>query len=130
MATDVVPLKGRELQRAIIDLARRLGWRVGHFPPVPTERGWRTPVAADGKGFLDLVLVRERVVWAEIKGDTDRLRREQQGWIDALRMAGQEVYVWSPETWRSGEVESILRSRTRGLEVRNGVGAITGHVPA
>jgi len=104
-------LKGRDLQKAIIELARRLGWRVGHTPPVKTERGWRTPVAADGKGFPDLVLVRERVVWAEVKGDTDRLKREQQDWHTALRLAGQEVYVWTPEEWVNGDIEATLRLR-------------------
>jgi VRR-NUC domain len=111
VAQDQVALTGRELQRAIIDTARRLGWKVAHTPPVHTERGWRTAVAADGKGFPDLVLVRDRVVWAEIKGDTDRLRSEQDEWIAALRMADAEVYVWTPDRWRSGEVEQILRRR-------------------
>lgn len=104
-------MKGRELQRAIIDCARRLGWRVAHFPPVPTERGWRTPVAADGKGFLDLILLRERLVVAEVKGDTDRLRPEQQVWIDAWSLAGIPVYIWTPEGWASGNIEAVLRWR-------------------
>lgn len=105
------PLKGRELQRAIIELARRLGWRVAHFPPVATERGWRTPVAADGKGFPDLILVRDRVVIAEVKGDSDRLRAEQRAWLDAFSLAGMSSYIWTPESWRKGEVEQCLRWR-------------------
>ena len=107
------PLKGRELQRAIIELARRLGWRVAHFPPVPTERGWRTPVAADGTGFPDLVLVRDRVIVAEIKGDSDRVRQEQEQWLSAFRLAGISAHVWTPESWRSGEVERILAARSQ-----------------
>jgi hypothetical protein len=119
------PLKGRELQHAIIDLARRLGWRVAHTPPVKAERGWRTAVAADGKGFPDLVLVRERVIWAEVKGDTDRLRPEQEVWLSALRMARQEVYVWSPDYWTSGAVEEILRKRDpEPVLIRDGTGAL------
>jgi hypothetical protein len=113
MATDVAPLKGRELQRGIIELARRLGWRVAHTPPIPTERGWRTAVAADGKGFPDLVLVRDRVIVAEIKGDTDRLRPEQEAWLSAFRLAGIAAYVWTPEDWRSGEIERMLRARSQ-----------------
>ena len=44
----------RELQDAVIQLARLLGWRVAHFRPAMTTRGWRTPVSADGAGFPDL----------------------------------------------------------------------------
>lgn len=77
---------------------------------MPTERGWRTPVAADGKGFPDLVLVRDRIVVAEIKG-SDRVKPEQRAWLDAFRLAGTEAYVWTPETWAAGEVERILRLR-------------------
>lgn len=120
------PLKGRPLQKGIIDLARRLGWRVAHFPPVPTERGWRTPVAADGKGWLDLCLVRERVIYAEVKGDTDRLRREQQSWVDALRLAGQEVYVWTPDDWLDGTIEGLLRQHARERIVDAG-GQLVGY---
>lgn len=57
-------------QIEIIELARILGWRVAHFRPAQTRHGWRTPVAADGKGFPDLVLVRERVIYAELKVGT------------------------------------------------------------
>lgn len=104
-------LRGRPLQKGIIDLARRMGWRCAHFPPVQTERGWRTPVAADGKGWPDLLLVRERVLVAEVKGDGDRLSAEQQTWITAFHMAGIEAYVWTPALWLDGTVEAVLRRR-------------------
>jgi len=112
------PLKGRELQKAIIEMARQLGWKVAHTPPIATERGWRTAVAADGKGFPDLVLVRDRLIVAEVKGDTDRLRPEQRDWLTAFRMAGISAHVWTPDSWRTGEVERILTARTQ--EVRRG----------
>jgi len=103
-------LTGRELQDAVIDLARRLGWMVAHTPPVKSEHGWRTPVRADGKGFPDLVLVRDRVIVAEIKG-TDRVSAEQRAWPDAFRLAGVPAYVWTPKEWASGDVERILTAR-------------------
>jgi hypothetical protein len=113
MTTAHEPLKGRELQKAIIELARRLGWKVAHTPPIATERGWRTAVAADGKGFPDLVLVRDRVIVAEVKGDSDRLRPEQKQWLSAFRMAGIPAHVWTPQSWRSGEIERILKARSQ-----------------
>lgn len=112
------PLAGRPLQKGIIDLARRLGWRVAHTPPVLTKFGWRTPVAADGKGFPDLLLVRERALVAEIKGDGDRLTKEQSTWLSAFRIAGIEAHVWTPEGWIDGSIEETLRVRNRVLPVR------------
>lgn len=109
---EAVALTGRQLQHAVIDLARRTGWKVAHTPPVQTERGWRTAVAADGKGFPDLLLVRERVIVAEIKG-SDRVSPEQRAWLDAFRLAGVPAYVWTPEEWASGAVEGILRARSQ-----------------
>lgn len=124
-------MKGRELQHAVIDCAHRFGWKVAHTPPVHTERGWRTAVAADGKGFPDLLLVRDRVIVAEIKG-TDRLSREQKEWLSAFRMAGIAAHVWTPKEWESGEIEDILRARRQQphspLFVRNGTGEIIGEI--
>lgn len=106
------PLKGRELQKGIIELARRLGWKVAHTPPVETVRGWRTPtLGAEGKGFPDLLLVRDRVIVAEVKGDTDRMKPEQHEWLTAFRFAGVAAHVWTPEEWRSGEIERVLQAR-------------------
>lgn len=104
-----------ELQREVIECAQYLGYRVAHFRPARTKDGWRTPVAADGRGFPDLVMVREhpagheRVVYAELKSQTGEVEPDQQAWIDALRAAGEEVYVWYPRHWSSGLVEAVLR---------------------
>jgi hypothetical protein len=106
---------GKVLQKSVIDLARRLGWRVAHFAPLSTTRDgktwWLTPVAADGKGWPDLVIVRDRVLYVEIKGKGDRLKPEQETWISALRMAGQEVHVWTPDHWTTGAVTEVLNER-------------------
>lgn len=58
-----------------------------------------TAVQGDGAGFPDLVLVRERVVWVELKSDIGVLSDEQEIWIAMLHRAGQEVYVWKPCDW-------------------------------
>lgn len=98
-------------QSDVIALARMLKWRVAHFRPALTKHGWRTPVAADGKGFPDLMLTRERVVYAELKSPTGRVAPEQAEWIAALRAARQEVYLWRPADWDT--VVATLRHRQR-----------------
>ena len=105
-------ISGRTLQKSIVAEARKRGWRVAHFMAVQTKsRGWTVPVAADGKGFPDLVLVRDRVIYAEVKGDGDSLRPEQREWLDALRLAGEECYVWGPRDWVDDSIRYILDRR-------------------
>lgn len=83
-------------QEQVIDLAHLYGWKVAHFRPARTDKGWRTPVAADGKGFPDLVLVRDRVLAVELKADGGKLTVEQRHWLDAFHDAGVEAAVWRP----------------------------------
>lgn len=100
----------RELQSAVIECARLLGWTVAHFRPALTAKGWRTPVEADGAGFPDLVLVRgPRMFFAELKSATGRLSPAQEEWKRALEQAGRTVYVWRPADWVHGAVEAVLR---------------------
>lgn len=95
-------------QKRVIKFARACGWRVAHFTAAKSARGrWVTPVAADGAGFPDLVLVRDRVVFAELKRDGGRLRVEQEVWGAALEQAGAEFFVWMPRDW--DEVKEVLR---------------------
>lgn len=102
----------KEFQRDVIRLARTLGWRVAHFRPARTSKGWRTPVAADGAGWPDLMLVRDRLVAAELKTGSNRLTPEQADWIDALQAAGVECHVWRP-----GDLDAIVFTlRHRGQE--------------
>jgi hypothetical protein len=81
-----------------IDLAHIHGWHVAHFSAarVGKDNAWVTPVRADGKGFPDLVLVRERVVYAELKMPGRKLEPAQTVWQAKLLGAGQEYYVWEP----------------------------------
>lgn len=104
-------MTGAEIQSGVIDLARLQGWRVAHFRPARTSKGWRTPVSADGKGWPDLVLVRDRIMFVEIKGDGDRLRPAQAAWLDALGRANAEVHVWGSEEWTDGTVDAFLGLR-------------------
>jgi hypothetical protein len=82
-----------QFQRQVLELARLHGWITAHFRPGMTRKGrWMTAVAGDGVGFPDLVLVRDRVIYAELKTDVGRIRVEQARWIKLLRRAGQEVF--------------------------------------
>lgn len=101
-----------QLQDAIIDLARTLGWTIAHFRPARTTHGWRTPVAADGAGFPDLVLCRPpRVLFAELKREKGRTSLGQEMWLRALaRCPGVTTALWRPSDWLSGEIERELRA--------------------
>lgn len=96
-----------DFQSTVLDLARVTGWMVAHFRPARTDKGWRTPVAADGKGFPDLVLVRDRVIFAELKSDRGRMSADQHAWIGALTEAGAEAYVWRPDDF--DQIAATLR---------------------
>jgi hypothetical protein len=94
-------------QTQVLELAEILGWRRAHFRPALTKHGWRTPVQGDGKGFPDLVLVRDRIIFAELKSRTGRLTDDQTAWCEALTAAGAEVYVWRPDDLQ--HIADILR---------------------
>jgi hypothetical protein len=92
-------VKGKDLQKAVVDYAHLKHWTVAHFPAVETTRGWRTAIAGDARGFPDLLLVRERIVVIEIKGDGDTVKPEQEEWQRKFRAAGAEAYVVRPKDW-------------------------------
>lgn len=88
----------REWQATVIELARLYGWRVAHFRPARTARGWRTPVEADGAGFPDLVLVRgDALLFAELKAERGRPTPQQAEWLEALDSARTvRAELWRP----------------------------------
>jgi len=95
-----------EFLSQVIQLARLYHWRVSHFRPGRTARGgWRTAVQGDA-GFPDLVLVRERVVMAELKVGRNKTTPEQDAWLRAFNEAGVLAVVWRPEDWN--EIREIL----------------------
>lgn len=97
--------------RAVLDYAELHGWRSAHFRPAMNRRGrWETPMTGrDAKGFPDLVLVRDRIVIAELKSATGRPSIEQVEWIAVLKRAGVETYIWRPGSWP--EIEATLAMR-------------------
>jgi hypothetical protein len=92
---------GAQWEQTVLDLAARLGWMRAHFRPARTATGgWTTPVAGDGAGFPDLVLVRRgRVLFVELKAGSGRVTREQRRWLDELAATPAEVHVWHPADW-------------------------------
>lgn len=106
---DLAEITEHEWQKNVIDLAHLFGWKVAHFRPAQTTKGWRTPVAADGAGWPDLVLVRDRIVAAELKREGGKVAPAQQEWLDALQAAGAETHVWRPSDLE--QVAETLRRR-------------------
>jgi hypothetical protein len=74
-------------QAQVLDLAGRLGWT--HYHPYDSRRS--------NPGFPDLVLVRDRVIFAELKTQLGRLSSAQAGWRDRLLAAGAEWHLWRPD---------------------------------
>jgi hypothetical protein len=92
-------------QAAVIDLARHCGWRVYHtYDSRRSKAGWP-----------DLALCKPpRLILAELKAETGRVRTEQREWLAALtRCLGLEVYLWRPSDWPAVE-RALMRGPTSG----------------
>lgn len=76
----------KDWQRDVVRLARTLGWTTYH-----TFSSRRSDF-----GFPDLVLVRDRVVFLELKRERTKLTEDQKGWMATLLDAGAEAYVARP----------------------------------
>ena len=100
------------LQDAVIDLAHAFNWRVAHFRPALTAKGWRTPVSADGAGWPDLILCKgKRIIAAELKSARGKFTVAQVDWFQALAEAGVATIEWRPADWHSGEILRVLSGR-------------------
>lgn len=95
-----------ELQSAIVELARTLGYLAYH-----TYDSRRSV-----EGFPDLVLAHERtaalVMW-ELKREDGPVSDPQRRWLHALRLV-DSVGVVRPSDWLTGQVEQTLRRLARG----------------
>ena len=88
-----------EFLSQVIKLARACGWKVAHFRPAQTARGWRTAVQGDGKGFPDLVLAKRCVLFVELKVPPNKCTPEQLEWIEDLTSARARALIWTPDDW-------------------------------
>ena len=102
----------QSFKSVVVEVARLAGWKVAHFRPARTDKGWRTPVTADGAGWRDLVLVRSpRIIFAELKSESGKVRPEQTEWLSVLRLLpGSETHLWQPSDW-DAIVETLTGSR-------------------
>ncbi|GGK31982.1 hypothetical protein GCM10010124_25940 [Pilimelia terevasa] len=107
------------LQTAVLDLAARLHLRVAHFRPALVGGRWMTPVAADGAGWPDLVIVGARgVLYRELKAARGRLSAAQRTWLDALAEAGCDARVWTPDDWQDRRVLAEMAAIARRKPAR------------
>lgn len=81
----------------VVDLARLLGWARYH-----TYRSKRS-----APGFPDECLVRDRVVFLELKTMTGKLSEPQRDWLARIIRAGTEAYVVRPDQY--DELAAVLR---------------------
>ena len=87
----------REWMAQVTQAAELYGWTWVHFRPAQTSKGWRTPVSGpNGAGYFDLELVRDRIIYAELKRQDGRLDPSQKAVHDRYRAAGADVRVWRP----------------------------------
>ncbi len=98
----------KDFLKLVVDLAHVYGWKVAHFRPAMTSKGWRTAVSGDGKGFPDLVLAKgARIIFAELKTEIGQLAPEQLNWYQILNQTTAYAYVWRPNDF--DEIEKILK---------------------
>lgn len=101
-ATPLVNVLEKDWQRQVRELAQTLGWK----------RAYHTfDSRRSDTGFPDLVLVRERVVFLELKREQGKVSDAQAGWLTALSEAGAEVYVARPRHLQ--DLAIVLAARVR-----------------
>lgn len=105
------------LDATVFDIVHLHGGLVAHFRPAIAGFGrdgqprWRTAVAADGKGFPDLVIVLPGgVMFREDKRDGQKPTPDQRMWLDRLDAAGADADVWTEADLRSGRILSEIRA--------------------
>ena len=96
-----------ELRTCVIELAESTGWRIYHVADVRGRLRSGTSV-----GFPDLVLVRDRVLYRELKSHAGPATDDQRAWLKCLWAAGQDAGVWRPMDWLGGGIERELQRKS------------------
>ncbi len=90
------PATEKEFMAQVIALAKLRGFKVYHtHDSRRSESGWP-----------DLVLVRDRIFFVELKTEKGKVSAEQDDWLRAISIAGGIVCVWRPSMW--AEIERVL----------------------
>lgn len=100
-----------EFRKQVVQFARLHRWTVAGIRPVRIVRRngstyHETPMEFDGSGFPDLLLVRDRIIFAELKIKGGRLSEDQKRWQSAIKIAEGQHHVWFPSDW--AEIEKVL----------------------
>lgn len=74
-------------QAQVVKVAKLFGWWIWHD---------NSTQGRNVAGLPDLILIRERVIWAELKKETGRVSRAQRDVTALLHGADAEVYLWRP----------------------------------
>lgn len=118
--TPLEDLTEKEWQAQVVALAKQTGWK-GAYHTYDSRRS--------SSGFPDLVLVRERIVYIELKSQNGKLSTAQAEWIMWLDEAAAEVAIARPSDLdmlgkllgpRSGHMLATMWFRERA---RNEAGA-------
>lgn len=91
-------MREKQFQAQIVRLAKANGWIIFH-----TYDSRRS-----APGFPDLVLVRDRVLFRELKTDAGRVSKSQMEWGERLTEAGADFKIWRPQ-----DTKAIIAELTR-----------------
>jgi hypothetical protein len=97
----------KEWSRQVYNLAKTLGFLRYHT--------YRSKLSQPG--FPDDVLVRERVIFMELKRESGKVSDAQREWIRALHKAGAEVYVVRPRHLDELGIVMPRRSRPESSQI-------------
>ena len=95
-------MKEDELLTNVLQLAKVKGWHAYHV------RNSKAGVIQGDTGFPDLVLVRKRLLFVELKTELGPIRLDQKDWAEWLRIVGHAVRYWRPSDWMDGVIERAL----------------------
>lgn len=92
-----------QLTEVIVQAATLYGYRVSHFRPAWSERGWRTPIQGH-KGFPDLTIAGHGLLLlAELKVGQGKLRPEQEEWRAVI--PAENYRLWSDQNLHEALIE-------------------------
>lgn len=102
-------LSEEAFQAQVIELAEVCGWRVIEFEAYRKAARGKFLGEQRSTGWPDLTLIRERVIFRELKAQAGRASADQKEILGLLEAAGADVRVWRPSDWP--EIERTLGAR-------------------